>query len=128
MSRFAPFGAALAFSALRRETDMLRISHSDTGTSHTWHLCGQLAGAWVEELRLCWKHANRAAPGKRTVMDLRDVTFVDEGGERLLSEMRRDGVQFVAVGVETRDLVDNLNGTDERPLRRLLGRVGRTDG
>lgn len=106
---------------------MLRISHSDTGTSHTWHLCGQLAGPWVEELRVCWRHTSRTAPGIQAVMDLRDVTFVDEGGERLLSEMRRDGVQFVAVGVETRDLVDNLNGTDERPLRRLLGRVGRPD-
>jgi hypothetical protein len=51
------------------------------------------------------------------------VTFIDENGERLLSEMRSAGVEFVATGVETKHLLDNLMGSGERPLRRLVGRL-----
>jgi hypothetical protein len=35
--------------------------------------------------------------------------------------MRGAGVQFVAKGVETKHLVENLKGRGERPLRRLVG-------
>ena len=95
---------------------MLRISYSQQ-----WTLCGQLAGPWVQELRSCWKHARRAAAGSGAVVDLSDVTFIDEDGERLLAEMRRAGVEFVATGVETKHLLQNLKSRGERPLRRLVG-------
>jgi hypothetical protein len=55
------------------------------------------------------------------VVDLSDVTFIDENGERLLAEMRSAGVKFVATGVATKHLLDNLKGRGERPLRRLTG-------
>jgi hypothetical protein len=100
---------------------MLRISYSDTGVGQRWHLCGQLAGPWVDELRSCWRHARKAAPRSRAVVDLSDVTFIDEGGETLLSEMRGAGVEFVAAGVETKHLLENLKGRGQRPLRRLVG-------
>ena len=94
---------------------MLRIYYSQQ-----WTLCGQLAGPWVQELRSCWEHARRAA-GSSAVVDLSDVTFVDEKGERLLAEMRSAGVEFVATGVETKHLLQNLKSRGERPLRRLIG-------
>ena len=68
-------------------------------------LCGQLAGPWVEELRGCWNHARGASPLERQVVDLSDVTFIDEAGEQLLSEMHGAGVEFVAAGVETKHLL-----------------------
>jgi hypothetical protein len=95
---------------------MLRICYSQQ-----WTLCGQLAGPWVQELRSCWEHARRAAVGSSAVVDLSDVTFVDENGERLLAEMRNAGVEFVATGVETKHLLQNLKSKGERPLRRLIG-------
>jgi hypothetical protein len=55
------------------------------------------------------------------VVDLSDVTFIDEDGERLLSEMRGAGVEFVATGIETKHLLQNLKSRGERPLRRLIG-------
>jgi hypothetical protein len=55
------------------------------------------------------------------VVDLTDVTFVDEGGEKLLWEMRVAGAKFVAVGVETKYMLENLNAEGERPLRRYMG-------
>jgi hypothetical protein len=44
------------------------------------------------------------------VVDLSDVTFIDERGEMLLSKMRGDGAEFVATGVETKHMLENLNG------------------
>ena len=101
---------------------MLRISYSDTGAQQRWKLCGQLAGQWVDELRSCWQYARRVAPVSQSVLDLSDVTFIDEDGERLLADMRIAGVEFVAAGVETRHLLDNLQEQGEKPLRRLIGR------
>jgi hypothetical protein len=98
---------------------MLRICYTETDSGQHWTLCGQLAGAWVQELRSCWEHAQRAASA--AVVDLSDVTFIDENGERLLAEMRSAGVDFVATGVETKHLLQNLKSRGERPLRRLIG-------
>jgi anti-anti-sigma regulatory factor len=99
---------------------MLRISHSVTDAGRQWTLCGQLAGAWVQELRSCWEQG-RGAAGSKAVIDLNDVTFIDEDGERLLAEMRSAGVEFIATGVATKHLLENLKGRGERPLRRLTG-------
>jgi hypothetical protein len=94
---------------------MLRICYSQR-----WTLCGQLAGPWVQELRSCWEHARNIAGGSKAVVDLNDVTFIDENGETLLSEMRGAGVEFVAKGIETKHLLENLKGRGEKSLRRLM--------
>ena len=54
------------------------------------------------------------------VVDLSEVTFIDESGERLLSEMRSNGADFVAAGVETAHLLKNLRAKGERSLRRCI--------
>lgn len=100
---------------------MLRISYSNTGAVQRWKLCGQLAGAWVDELRSCWTFAQKTAPRTSAVLDLSDVTFIDESGERLLADMRTAGAEFLAAGVETRHLLDNLKTNGEKPLRRIIG-------
>jgi hypothetical protein len=99
---------------------MLRISYSQTDAAQQWKLCGQLAGPWVEELRACWQHARQTSASSRAVVDLSDVTFIDELGERLLSEMGSGGADFVAAGVDTKHLIENLRGKGERQLRRLV--------
>ena len=101
---------------------MLRISYSQTGTGQQWTLCGQLAGPWVQELRSFWQGIQQTEAESHAVVDLSDVTFIDQNGESLLSEMRSAGVEFVAAGVETKHLLENLKGNVERPLRRLIGR------
>jgi hypothetical protein len=106
--------------------DMLRICYSLTDTGSQWILCGQLAGPWVQELRSCWERSTLTAGASHSIVDLSDVTFIDENGEGLLSEMRSSGVEFVATGIETKDLLENLKGQGERPLRRRIGRS--TDG
>jgi hypothetical protein len=53
-------------------------------------------------------------------VDLSDVTFIDESGEKLLSQMRSDGVEFVAAGVDTTHLLTHLKAEGERSLRRCI--------
>src|SRR5258708_35677729 len=98
---------------------MLRISYSQTEIGQRWTLCGQLAGPWVQELRSFWQHTRKTAAETRPLVDLSDVTFIDENGERLLSEMRSAGAQFVAAGGEIKKLVENADSKEgEVVLRR----------
>jgi hypothetical protein len=87
---------------------MLRITHTETETERRWTLCGRLTGPSVAVLRACWEHHDQGADGVRRVLDLCDVTLIDESGERLLAEMRNSGAEFVAAGVATRYLLENL--------------------
>jgi hypothetical protein len=52
------------------------------------------------------------------VIDLSDVTLIDENGEGLLGELRDEGAEFVARGVYTKHLLENLKSREERQFRR----------
>jgi hypothetical protein len=97
---------------------MLRITYARTDAKKQWTLCGQLAGPWVEELRASWTQGREADVD--AVVDLSEVTFIDESGEKLLSQMRNDGAEFVAAGVDTTHLLEHLRAKGERPLRRCI--------
>jgi len=99
---------------------MLRVSYSDSVDGQRWQLCGRLAGPWVDELRRSWRQARQRAPLARAVVDLKDVTFVDEDGEALLVEMQGVGTEFIAAGVANKHLVASLRKGARRPLRRRL--------
>jgi hypothetical protein len=103
---------------------MLKITQSGTATEERWILYGQLAGPWVDELRACWQLTRYDSAGRKRVVDLRDVTFIDENGEGLLEQMRHEGAEFVASGVDTRDVLENLATAGQRPLRRFLAHLG----
>ncbi len=100
---------------------MLRITTTETKLT----LHGQLAGPWVDEFKAAWNESVR-------VVDLTDVTFVDEAGARALCSMSEAGVKFVARGVDTKHLLDDLKRKTEPSLRRCLcwlaSDVGRKDG
>jgi anti-anti-sigma regulatory factor len=88
---------------------MLRI----TSFEGTLTLHGQLAGPWVAELESAWDKSP-------LVVDLTNVTFVDEAGARVLCAMKDAGVRFVATGVDTKHLLDELKRKTAPPLRRCL--------
>jgi hypothetical protein len=99
---------------------MLRFSYSESDGGERWNLCGHLSGPWVDEVRSFWRRARDRAPHPHAVIDLRDVTCIDESGEALLAEMQRTGVEFLVAGVEHKHLVANLNGGEKRTLRRRM--------
>ena len=99
---------------------MLRVSYAETAEGQRWSLCGRLAGPWVDELRSCWRQTRERAPLAHAVVDLKEVTFIDEAGERLLAEMEISGAELVAAGVENKHVVASLRDGASRPLRRRL--------
>jgi hypothetical protein len=102
---------------------MLRITHAQTEEGQRWKLCGQLTGPWVAELRACWEYHRQAGASGRAVVDLRDVTSIDESGEELLSEMRRAGAELAAAGVYTQHLLENPTVRGERAVRFIAPRA-----
>jgi hypothetical protein len=96
---------------------MLKITNSATVNEDRWILCGQLAGLWVAELRSNWAQMRHRARDRRHVIDLSDVTSIDECGEGLLRELKDEGAEFVAKGVYTKHLLENLKRAEEQPFR-----------
>jgi anti-anti-sigma regulatory factor len=78
---------------------MLRITISETPEETRWILQGRLVGVWVDELRTSWKKKPRRQKGSPCVIDLNDVSFIDQQGERLLRALAKKGVQFIASGI-----------------------------
>ena len=88
-----------------RGSDMLRITVTETGLEETWLLQGRMTKRSVAELVTSWK---APSPGRCRVVDLVGVTSIDKAGEEVLSMMVHDGARFVASGVYTRHLLEQL--------------------
>lgn len=84
---------------------MLKITTQDDATRIVLELEGKLAGPWVEELKDCWR---KAGGGRPVRILLCAVTFVDEQGKGLLTEMYRRGAELVAEGCMTKAIVDEI--------------------
>jgi anti-anti-sigma regulatory factor len=76
---------------------MLKITLHDSAREFRLKLEGRLSGPWVRELELCWKTAASTTGGRKTVVDLGEVDFVDPEGQTLLSAMHARGVKMEAV-------------------------------
>ena len=85
---------------------MLKITTQDDAAHTVFALEGKLAGPWVEELHGCWRDA--AGGGRPVKVLLCAVTFVDERGKDLLTEMYRRGAELVAEGCMTKAIVDEI--------------------
>lgn len=103
---------------------MLRFSYFRSDDGEEWRLCGELSGPWVDELRMVWRRIRQRTRSKHALVDLKEVTFIDEGGEQLLAELQQEGAGFVAAGVEHKDLLAHLNGNGSRAVRRGMGYLG----
>lgn len=100
---------------------MLRITTAETENQQKLVLHGQLAGPFVAELKTIWEKSGwPKAGGIKCVLDLTDVTFIDEEGARVLCAMKDAGVRFIASGVDTKQLLEDLKRKTALPLRRCL--------
>ena len=66
---------------------MLRITVHEDQTMRTIKLEGKIGGAWVEELERTWIALGPPLGSKKLQLDLRDVTFADGNGRKLLREI-----------------------------------------
>ena len=87
---------------------MLRITvHNDVGATRLI-IEGRLMGAWATELESCWRQATVAQPAPRILVELIDVSFVDEEGGKLLRLMAAAGVELIATDVLMKALVEEI--------------------
>jgi hypothetical protein len=92
---------------------MLKITVQQDRTLWRLQLCGRLAGAWVAEVENIWRSAPVSAGPIE--IDMRDVTGIDEAGRCLLRAMNDSGARFIAKGVATEALIEEITG---KPIRR----------
>src|SRR4051794_6085279 len=88
---------------------MLKITLHDSADEFRFRLEGKLSGPWVGELRQCWETASSTTEGRRTVLDLREVDFVDGAGESLLCDMKRSGVSLQVSTPFMRSVVEGIS-------------------
>jgi hypothetical protein len=94
---------------LEAKNTMLRIAIRSTPDQDTWILEGRLAGQMVDELTSSWRQRHDERRGRKSVVNLVDVTSVDERGERALMAMMMDGAEFIVRGVYTKTLLQSLS-------------------
>ena len=95
---------------------MLRITVQEDGAVWRLHLAGRLAGAWVAETENTWRSV--LVSGRGVEIDMREVTWIDEAGRRLLQAMNQAGARFIAKGVAMEALVEEITGKAARRKRR----------
>ena len=76
---------------------MLKITLHDSALEFRLKLEGRLSGLWVHELEQCWQTATSTTQGRKTVLDLGEVDFIDPEGQILLASMHHHGVELLAV-------------------------------
>ena len=102
---------------------MLKITLHDSAREFRLKLEGRLSGLWVQELEQVWKTARSTTHGRRTVLDLGEVDFVDPAGESLLAHMHAEGFELAAVTPLIQALVREIC---QAPACGTVGKVGST--
>jgi outer membrane protein len=106
---------------------MLRISVlNDPGVTR-FKLEGKLAHEWVAEAQKAWSALSNISPKNPVVVDLSNVSFVDDLGRELLVQFHSAGAKLVGssplIGALIDEITDNSNG-GFRPGKWMRGIVG----
>lgn len=64
---------------------MLKISINENAEAIEFTLSGRLAGPWVDELSRAWSETARRLDKKKVQFNLRELTYSDSDGKRILS-------------------------------------------
>ena len=88
---------------------MLRITILEAGHTARLTLEGKLAHEWVAEVQKAWAALVDIAGKRRVIVDLADVSFVDDSGKELLSLIRRSGSELAGSGPMITELIDEIH-------------------
>ena len=69
---------------------------------------GKLAHEWVDEARKAWAGTSEMSFETGIVVDLLNVSFVDDAGQQLLAEMRHRGAELLGAGPLMSALIDEI--------------------
>ena len=87
---------------------MLRISVMNEPGITRMKLEGKLAHEWVSEARNAWAALSEVNGETEIVVDLLHVSFVDDAGHRLLTEIRHAGAELMGSGPLMSALIDEI--------------------
>lgn len=87
---------------------MLRITITDFPDGQRWSLEGRLTGPWAAELISLWREKCQERNGRKCIVELNNVTFIDGIGETALAEIMTQGVEIIAGGVYTKQRLGDL--------------------
>lgn len=87
---------------------MLRITSNLDSDPIVLKVEGKLKGPWVTELEHCWQSARATCPGHRLRIELNDITFVEDRGKILLTEMLHSGVELIATGPMMKSILEDI--------------------
>jgi anti-anti-sigma regulatory factor len=94
---------------------MLKITTHVSEDATRITLEGRLAGPWIGELERCWREAEQSAGGRQLVVDLTGVTFVEQEGKALLTQMCQAGADLLATGCCMRSIVEDAKTRVREP-------------
>jgi anti-anti-sigma regulatory factor len=101
---------------------MLRISVLNELGITRMKLEGKLAREWVDEARKAWAAMLEMSCKAGVVVDLLNVSFVDDAGHQLLAEIRHAGAELIGSGPLMSALIDEIEeaetATVEAPSNR----------
>ncbi|MGO9434248.1 MAG: hypothetical protein ACLP00_08125 [Terracidiphilus sp.] len=93
---------------------MLRITIVDSPTEQRLVLYGKLAGPWIGELQRVWENLRQQLGRRRSVIDLNEVTLIDDGADQLLAAMLGQGAELAASSMANRWLIQALKAGKTR--------------
>src|SRR5271156_563361 len=100
---------------------MLRITIVDSPTEQRIVLYGKLVGPWIEELQRVWESLRQQLGNRRSVVDLNEVTLIDDSADQLLATMLGQGTELLARSMADRWLIQALKAGKTRLAVRSLG-------
>ncbi|HSL55318.1 MAG TPA: hypothetical protein VK868_13030 [Pyrinomonadaceae bacterium] len=88
---------------------MIRITAQQESTITRLFLEGKLSGPCVNELDKCWQ----TCPSSEIALlvDLTNVSFVDEHGKALLARMHNKGIKLFSKSLMTKCLIEEIENT-----------------
>ena len=98
---------------------MLRISVLKGSQSARLKLEGKLAHEWVAEAQKAWAALIDMAGQNKVVVDLADVSFVDDHGKELLTLIHRAGSELVGTGPMVTALIEEIQREHSNAARQV---------
>src|SRR5260370_14969799 len=99
---------------------MRKITMHDGPEALTFQVEGKLVGAWAKELEQSWKTASSIRNRKALIVDLTEISYIDEDGKRVLAKLFGDGAFFRTAGPMTRAIVYEITAKSRNPWRGIL--------
>lgn len=97
---------------------MLRISVLNDARTTQFKLEGKLAHEWVDEAQKAWTIVSALNGKKRLVVDLFEVSFIDDPGRELLVAMHRAGATLLGCGPMISAVIEEIRSDEDRLANR----------